>query len=222
MTKIAAALLLALGLSAAQATPIAFTSTSHTTDAFADVGGVFDLASFAAPPDVLPLSAAAAVGTAGGAGTATATADALVLTASTTASSAGDPALASAVATFFGEFLTPGGVLSLSLDYLSAGALGATLDVLWIVDGIVQPLLGPGPYLTGDLAAGLAGTLEIVLTSVVFAELAGDEAVNSSSLAFALDRVVRQAPEPAAPLLLAAGLGLIGLVRRMGPRWAGR
>ena len=216
MNKIAAALLLSLGIASAQAVPIVFTSSTYATSAVADVDGVPDADGAISPPDALPIASLASVTDVGGSATANATADSLSLAASTAASSTGGVALASATATFFGEYTTPGGPISLSVNLDSNTAGPSFADVLLAVILVVDdPVLGMttllDQFLTGTgviegdflLPAGLPGTLEIVLSSNAGPTLAvdGDEASNESAARFAVD--ITAVPEPAtlAPIL---------------------
>lgn len=216
MNKIVAVLLLGLGIASAQAAPITFTSSGYTTFAFADVDGVSDGPITAnAPPDPLPIASSASVTEILGSATADASADSLSLAASTSASSTGGVASGSAVSTFLGEFTTPGGPMSLFVDFDSDTA-GSTLDILWFVNGISLPVTGSGLFSSGDFAAGLTGTLEIVLISTSSADVTGATASNASTAAFRLNSV----PEPATLALVLGGLGLLG-AGRFGGRQTG-
>jgi hypothetical protein len=214
MRKIAAALLLSLGMTSAQAVPITFTSSTYFTSAFADVDGTSDGPFAISPPDALPIASSASVSGDGGMAEADAMADDSFLSASTSAStsasSTGSVAQASAVATFFGEFTTPGGSLSLLVDFDSDTA-DSTLDILWLVDGNLLPVSGSGLFTTDDLPAGLPGTLDITLISTSFADAPDITASNESVVSFALNAAA--VPEPATLALVLGGLGLLGLGR---------
>lgn len=220
-------LILALGITTAQAAPIVFTSSEYSTFALAGAGALLDGPNTGISPP-LPLNTPASVSTQDGdSATAAASADTLFLGASTQAISMLAPADASAVATFTGEFLTPGGTFSLGVDFLTALALagladtGAELFITLAVDGSI---LFDDSYTASELvaadfttAAGLSGLLDLSLVS--FAD-AGDptggigagSASNQASAAFSLNTV----PEPASLALVLGGLGLLGLGRPRG------
>jgi hypothetical protein len=226
MNRIVAALMLSLAMASAQAMPIVFTSTSYTTFALADVDGTLDTFDASSPPDPLPITSSASVTVDGGSATAEATADSLSLTASTDASSTGGVASASAVATFLGEFTTPGGLLSLLADFEDTtitggtGLAGSLFAISLVVDGstLFDQSFFSTELIDSDfpVPAGLPGTLEIVLISSVLSSVDGDAASNLATASFALDAAA--VPEPDTLALVFAGLGLLGLGRGFGAR----
>lgn len=227
MNKIAAALLLSLGMTSVQAVPIVFTSSTYTTSGLAEVDNVADgpdSATAILPPDTLPISSSASVSVVGGSADAGAVADNLSLTASTDASSAGGLATADAVTTFFGMFITPGGLLSLSVDFENTaltggnGLVDSTLAVSLTVDG--SPLFDQSFSSTALIdrdflvPAGLLGELELALVSFASSSADGDTASNLVTASFVADAVA--VPEPATLALIFAGLWLLGLGHRFG------
>ena len=222
MNKIAAILLLSLGMASAHAVPIVFTSSTYTTFALADVDGVTggpDSATAILPSGTLPIKSSASVVAGGGPADADAFADSLFLSASTGANSTGGLVSADAVTTLFGTFITPGGLLSLLVDFKDttitgeAGLAGSTLAVSLAVDGtsLFDQSFSSTQLIKNDflVPAGLVGELEISLTSFASSSVGGDAASNLATASFAASVV----PEPAPLALFLGGLGLLGLSR---------
>jgi hypothetical protein len=226
MHKIAVVVLLGFGIASAQATPIVFTSSSYTTAAFADVGGVSDGPFDAgAPPSLLSIISSASVTAVGGSAAANAIADNLLLAASSEAVSSPEVSSATAVSTFLGAFTTLGSGLSLHvnfedfIDSLGGGSAGSELFVLLQVGGLT---LLDASYTAAELIgadfmtmAGLPGVLDISLVSVANAEADGF-GFNLASADFSLNSV----PEPATLALVLGGMGLLGMSRGFGGRRA--
>lgn len=222
MSKIAAVLLLSLGMVSAHAVPIVFTSSTYTTFALADVDGVTDGPDSAIailPSGTLPINSSASVIAGGGPADASATANNLSLTTSTGASSTGGLASADAVTTLLGTFITPGGLLSLLVDFADttvtggAGLAGSTLAVSLAVNGasLFDQSFSSTQLIDNDflVPGGLLGELEITLTSFASSSINGDTASNLATVSFAADAAA--IPEPATLALIFGGFGLLGL-----------
>lgn len=220
-------LILALGVTAAQAAPIVFTSTDYSTSALAGAGALLDGPNTGnAPP--LPLNTPASVSTTDGdSATATAIADTFFLGASTQATSVLVPADASAVSTFSGAFVTPGGQFSLGVDFLTATTLtgladaGAELFVTLVVglDTLFNDSYTASQLIAADFttAAGLSGLLDLTLVSFANAgDAAGGTGAGDASNQASARLTFNAVPEPASLALVLGGLGLLGLGRPRG------
>lgn len=218
---LAAACVACVAFTTAQAAPVVFTTSAYSTLAQASVDTVQDGPNLAlSAVDPLPLSSNASVpGSGDGEAAATATADAGVLAAGSSATANTAPAQALGVATFFGDFVAPGGplVLSLALDSTSdAGGAGlATLIVTLFIDGAPvseQVIDVAGLFTTAfTAAAGSLGALELTLNSETLAA-AGTRGANTASLRFGIAEETTAVPSPD---MLA--LWLLGLAATFGP-----
>jgi hypothetical protein len=228
MRQIVMALWLACAAATVGASPVVFDQTLYTVSAFADVDGTSDGPNDAfEPSDGLPLVVEAQVSVDdAGSAVATAGADALELGARSVASSLGGTALAGAAATFFGEFTTTAGDLSLqvdlSADHSATGMFGAYADVLLgvilSVDGVplVDELFVASSVLDWQFAVGggLSGTLEITLVTSALAPDPLDEAESLASVRFGLEAIAATpVPAPGGLPLAGLALGLLAVCR---------
>jgi hypothetical protein len=208
------------------AAPIAFTTSQYTTLAQASVGAVADDPDFAtSDASPLPLSSSAAVpDTGAGSASATASASEGLLAATSAAAPSSASAQGLGAATFFGDFVAPGGPFTLSLDLGtesdSGGVGGANLLFALFIDGLVVQegvLFTAGLFETVFTAdAGSAGALELTLTSESLAS-AGSTGSNRASVRFGIREGADVAvPTPATLALLAlAGVLLPMRSRRL-------
>lgn len=202
----------------AVATPLPFSTASYSTDALALAGSTSNSNSDASSSSPLPLlTSAAAISDADSASSA-ATADSGFLGTFADASSGVDNASGLAAASFRGLFKGTGAPIGLNLSYEADGSgtaeshLLVTFNLLNLFDDVIS---GPGFFESLlDLAAGIDGVLEILLTSSADAT-GGASAYNIASVQFAA-----RVPEAPTLALLLAGMAMLGASRRWSRRKA--
>ena len=206
------------------AAPIAFTTSQYTTLAQASVGSLSDGPDFAtSDASPLPLSSSAAVPDTGdGSASAAASATDGFLGATSAAAPSSGSAQGLGAATFFGDFIAPGGPFTLSLDFGTAsdsgGVGGANLLFALFIDGLIVQegvLFTAGLFETVFTAnAGSAGALELTLSSESLAS-AGSAGSNRTDVRFSIREGADVAvPAPATLALLALAGVLLPLRSR--------
>lgn len=211
MKRILFALALALWAAMASAAPLTFSSVTYSTDAFASAGAELDSHSDATPSGLLPLLTSATATSGPDSASSAGAADTGFLGAYAEASSAVENASGLASAEFLGLFTGTGAPIGLKLRYDAATAgtaeshLLVTFNALSVFDDVIS---GPGLFETMlDLAAGLDGVLDILLTSS--ADATGASAFNIASVTFAAT-----VPEPSTLALLLAAVAILVVSRR--------
>ena len=218
MKRIFLALSLVLWVATAVATPLQFSSASYSTDALAIAGVAVDSNSDASPSSPLPLLTSAAATSGANSASSAATADTGFLGTFADASSDVDNASSLASASFRGLFIGTGAPIGLNLSYESAGSgtaeshLLVTFNLLNLFDDLISGSSSFESLL--DLAAGIDGVLDILLTSSADV-IGGASAYNIASVQFAAS-----APEAPTLALLLAGMAILGASRRSSRRKA--
>lgn len=205
----------------ASAAPVSFETSSYSTLAFASALGAVDGPNFASSAsDPLPLTSVASIPDAGNGGaSAGAAATAALLAVESLAAGFNEVSQATAVSTFLGDFVAPGGQLVLSLDLASnsddAGAGLATLLVTLFLDGasVYEDVISvEGLYEKTFVAtAGTNGTLELTLNSETMAD-AGAFGGNRALLRFGIAQSVVGVSAPGVLSMLFLGAGLSGVL----------
>lgn len=207
------ALSLALSTALAAAAPLTFSSATYSTGALAVAGAALDSNSDASPSSPLPLLTSATATSGADSASSAGAADTGFLGASAEANSDLDNASSLASAEFLGLFKGTGAPIGLKLSYDAATTGSGTAESRLLVTFNALNLFndaisGPGFFETMlDLAAGIDGVLDILLTSS--ADATSANAFNVASVAFAAS-----VPEPSTLVLLLAGAAILGAARR--------
>ena len=205
------ALTLAMWTALAASAPLTFSSATYSTRALAIAGA--GLSSGASPSSVLPLLTSATATSGADSASSAGAADTGFLGASAEANSGLDNASSLASAEFLGLFTGTGAPIGLKLSYDAATTGSGTAESRLLVTFNALNLFndfisGPGFFETMiDLAAGIDGVLDILLTSS--ADATGADAFNIASVAF-----TASVPEPSTLVLLLAGVAILGAARR--------
>lgn len=207
------AVTLALWAALAASAPLTFSSATYSTGALAIAGTALDANSDASPSSPLPLLTSATATSGADSASSAGAADTGFLGASAEANSEVDSASSLASAEFLGLFKGKGAPIGLKLSY-DAGSTGSgtaesrllvTFNALNLFNDFIS---GPGFFETMiDLAAGIDGVLDILLTSS--ADATGASAFNIASVGF-----TASVPEPSTLVLLLAGVAILGAARR--------
>lgn len=207
------ALSLALWAALAAAAPLTFSSATYSTGALAIAGAALNSNFDVSPSSTLPLLTSATATSDADSASSAGAADTGFLGASAEANSDVDNASSLASAEFLGLFTGTGAPIGLKLSYDAAttgsgtaeSRLLVTFNALSLFDDVIT---GPGFFETTiDLAAGIDGVLDILLTSS--ADATGASAFNIASVAF-----TASVPEPSTLVLLLAGAAMLGTARR--------
>ena len=218
MKRMFLALSLALWAAIAVATPLQFFSASYSTDALAIAGAVLDQHSDASPASPLPLLTAASATSGADSASSAGVADTGFLGTYAEATSDVENSGSLASASFRGTFIGTGAPIGLNLFYESSGSGSAashllvTFNLLNLFDDVIG---GSGSFETLlDLAAGIDGILEILLTS------SADANAGTSAYHVATVQYTASVPETPTLALLFAGIAAMGALRRSARRKA--